>query len=56
MATKPLVFEEVIGGKNGARTLPADILCVDDFINWTLSFEQTAFKFKWGVVTVLAFL
>lgn len=52
---RPSIFEENIGGKPGARTLPADILCVDDFINWTLSFEQIAFKFKWGVVTVLAF-
>ncbi len=52
---RPSIFEETIGGRPGGRTLPADIITADNFINYTLAYEYPFLRFRWGAVTLLAF-
>ena len=52
---RPEISGEIIGGKPGGRTLPADIISADDYINCTLTGEYPLLKFGWGAITLLAF-
>lgn len=52
---RPEVFEQVLGGKPGGRTLPADIITADNFINYTVTYEYPFLRFGWGVITLQGF-
>jgi len=52
---RPSIFKEMIGGKPGGRTLPADIIAADNYINYTLTYEHPFLRYRWGAVTLLAF-
>ena len=52
---RPEIFEEAIGGKPGGRTLPAEIITADSYINYTASYEYPFMKYRWGSITLLAF-
>lgn len=52
---KPGIFEESIGGKPGGRTLPADIITADSYINYTITYEYPFLRYRWGSITLLAF-
>lgn len=52
--SRPPVFEETLGGKPGGRTLPADTVTADEYLNCTLTYEYPLLRFTWGYVTLLA--
>lgn len=52
---RPEIFEEAIGGKPGGRTLPADIITADSYINYTVTYEYPFMRYRWGAITLLAF-
>ncbi len=51
---KPAVLEDRISGKTGTRTLPADIIAADNYINYSIIYEYPVIRFTWGSVTLLA--
>jgi hypothetical protein len=51
---KPAVLEDRISGKTGTRTLPADIISADNYINYSVIYEYPFLRFSWGAVTLLA--
>lgn len=52
---RPEIFEEAIGGKPGGRTLPADVITADSYINCTVTYEYPFMRYRWGSITLLAF-
>jgi hypothetical protein len=52
---RPDIFEERISGKTGTRTLPADIISADNFINYSVVYEYPFLRLSRGAVTLLAF-
>lgn len=52
---RPAIFEETIGGKPGGRTLPADIIAADSYINYTVTYEYPFLRYRWGAITLLTF-
>jgi hypothetical protein len=53
--SRPAIFEETLGGKPGGRTLPAEIVTADSYINYTITAEYPFLRYKWGAITLLAF-
>jgi outer membrane protein assembly factor BamA len=51
--SRPPVFEETIGGKQGGRTLPADTVTADDYANYTVTYEYPFLRYSWGYITLL---
>lgn len=49
---KPSVLEDRISGKTGTRTLPADIIAADNYINYSIVYEYPFLRFSWGAVTL----
>ncbi|HNX23376.1 MAG TPA: hypothetical protein PKG60_04970 [Spirochaetota bacterium] len=50
---KPSVLEDRISGKTGTRTLPADIISADNYINYSAVYEYPFLRLNWGAVTLL---
>jgi hypothetical protein len=53
--SRPEIFEETVGGRPGGRTLPADVITADSYINSTVTYEYPFMRYRWGAVTLLAF-
>jgi hypothetical protein len=51
----PPIAEKRIGGKQGFRTIPADIITSDKYASGTVSYEFPFLRYKWGAVTLLSF-
>ena len=51
----PEIAQRRIGGKQGFRTIPADIITSDKYTSGTVSYEFPLLKYSWGAVTLLAF-
>lgn len=51
---KPAVLEDRISGKTGTRTLPADIISADNYVNYSVIYEYPFLRLSWGAVTLLA--
>ncbi|MDA3898925.1 MAG: BamA/TamA family outer membrane protein [Spirochaetes bacterium] len=53
--SNPEVAKKRIGGKNGFKTLPAEMILTDRYFSATTTYEHSLLKFSWGVVTASAF-
>ena len=51
----PVIAEKRIGGRQGFRTIPADIITSGKYASGTVSYEFPFLKYSWGAVTLLSF-
>jgi hypothetical protein len=51
----PVIARERIGGRDGFRTIPADIITSDKYASGTVSYELPFLRYRWGTVTLLTF-
>ncbi len=51
----PVIARERIGGRDGFRTIPADIITSDKYTSGTVSYELPFLRYRWGAVTLLSF-
>jgi len=51
----PVIAEKRIGGRQGFRTIPADIITSNKYASGTVSYELPFLRYNWGAVTLLAF-